>query len=106
MYDREFGLDERARGFAAAIAEPFQLVGIVMGSRFVTRRYINDIKGLITFLSTIALATSGVLVLFAVAPNVVAAVAVNCVISAALATLGPGLLVAFSLAIPPRARAT
>ena len=106
MYDREFGLGERGRGFAAAIAEPFQLVGIVLGSRFVTRRYINDIKGLITFLSTIALATSGVLVLFALAPNVVAAVAVNCVISAALATLGPGLLVAFSLAIPPRARAT
>ncbi len=106
LYDREFGLGERGRGFAAAIAEPFQLVGIVLGSRFVTRRYMNNMKGLIKFLARIAVATSGVLVLFALSPNIATAVAMNCVISAALATLGPGILVAFSLAIPPRARAT
>jgi ABC-type branched-subunit amino acid transport system ATPase component/MFS family permease len=106
LYEREFGLDERARGFAAAIAEPFQLVGIVLGARIVTRRYMSDMAGLIKFLATIALATSVVFVGFALAPNVVTAVAMNCLISAALATLGPGILVAFSLAIPARARAT
>ena len=31
MYEQEFGLDERARGVASAIAEPFQLVGLVLG---------------------------------------------------------------------------
>lgn len=66
----------------------------------------NNMKGLIKFLARIAVATSGVLVLFALSPNIATAVAMNCVISAALATLGPGILVAFSLAIPPRARAT
>ena len=29
LYEQEFGLDERARGIASAIAEPFQLVGLV-----------------------------------------------------------------------------
>ena len=106
LYEREFGLDERARGFAAAIAEPFQLVGIVFGSRIVTRRYMQNMEGLIRFLATVALVTSTAFVAFALAPNIVVAVAINCVISASLAMLGPGILVAFSLAIPPRARAT
>jgi ABC-type branched-subunit amino acid transport system ATPase component/predicted MFS family arabinose efflux permease len=106
LYEREFHLDERARGFAAAIAEPFQLVGIVLGSRIITRRYMQNMEGLIRFLSTVALVTSIAFVGFALAPNIVVAVAMNCVISAALATLGPGILVAFSLAIPARARAT
>ena len=106
LYDREFGLDERGRGFAAAIAEPFQLVGIVLGARFVTRNFMNNMKGLIRFLSWIAVGTSVLLVAFALSPNVATAIAFNCAISAALATLGPGILVAFSLAIPARARAT
>ena len=37
MYEQEFDLDERARGVAAAVAEPFQLVGLVVGARIVTR---------------------------------------------------------------------
>jgi ABC-type branched-subunit amino acid transport system ATPase component/MFS family permease len=106
LYDQEFGLDERARGVAAAIAEPFQLVGIVLGARIATKRYAGDMKGLIRFLGTLAIITSFASIAFALAPNVVIAVAVNCVISAALAALAPGLLAALSLAIPPRARAT
>ena len=106
LYDREFGLDERGRGLAAAISEPFQLVGIVLGARFVTRNFMNNMKGLIRFLSWIAISTSVLLVAFALAPNIGTAIAMNCAISATLATLGPGILVAFSLAIPARARAT
>jgi branched-chain amino acid transport system ATP-binding protein len=106
LYDREFGLDERGRGLAAAIAEPFQLVGIVLGARFVTRNFMNNMKGLIRFLSWIAIGTSVLLVAFALSPNIATAIAMNCAISASLATLGPGILVAFSLAIPARARAT
>ena len=106
LYDREFGLDERGRGLAAAISEPFQLVGIVLGARFVTRNFMNNMKGLIRFLSWIAISTSVLLVAFALSPNIGTAIAMNCAISATLATLGPGILVAFSLAIPARARAT
>ncbi|MEY2522434.1 MAG: hypothetical protein QOJ66_999 [Ilumatobacteraceae bacterium] len=106
LYEQEFGLDERARGFASAIAEPFQLVGLVLGSRIVTRRFLGNMRGLIRFLAKVAIATSIAAIGFALAPNVVVAVGVNCVISASLAILGPGILVALSLAIPPRARAT
>ena len=106
LYDREFGLDERQRGFAAAFAEPFQLVGIVVGARIVTRRYINNVKGLIRFLATIAIFTSLVFIGFALSPNIFVAVSMNCCINAGLAMLGPGIFVAFSLAIPPRARST
>ena len=106
LYEREFGLDERARGVAAAISEPFALVGIILGSRIITRKYMGDMAGLIKFLATIAIASSLAFAGFALAPNIIVAVAMNCIISAALATLGPGILVAFSLAIPARARAT
>ena len=106
LYEQEFGLDERARGFASAIAEPFQLVGLVLGSRIVTRRFLGNMRGLIRFLAKVAIATSIAAIGFSLAPNIVVAVAVNCVISASLAMLGPGILVALSLAIPPRARAT
>ena len=106
MYEQQFGLDERARGVAAAVSEPFQLVGLVIGSRIITKRYIANMSGLITFLSRIALATSVLSIGFALSPNIVVAVAFNCVISASLAVVGPGILVALSLAIPARARAT
>ncbi len=106
LYDEEFGLDERARGVAAAVAEPFALVGLVIGARVATKRYIGNVKGLIRFVASVALLCSIASAGFALAPNVYIAVALNCVISASLAVVGPGVLAALSLAIPPRARAT
>ncbi len=106
LYEQQFGLDERARGVAAAIAEPFQLLGLVVGTRFITKRYMADMRGLIRFISRVAIGTSIASIGFAAAPNVVVAVAFNCLISATLAVVGPGILVALSLAIPSRARAT
>ncbi len=106
LYEQKFDLDERARGVAAAVSEPFALVGLVIGARIATRRYIGNVKGLIRFVATVALLTSVATAGFAFAPNVYVAVALNCVISASLAIIGPGVLAALSLAIPPRARAT
>jgi branched-chain amino acid transport system ATP-binding protein len=106
LYDQKFGLDERARGVAAAVSEPFALVGLVIGARIATRRFIGDVAGLIKFVASVALLTSVASAGFAFAPNVYVAVALNCVISASLAIIGPGVLAALSLAIPPRARAT
>lgn len=106
LYDQEFGLDERARGVAAAIAEPFQLVGLVLGARFIAKRYAGDVAGLARVGANIAMAAAFLAGAFALAPNIVVAVAINCVISAALAVLAPAIFSALSLAIPPRARAT
>ena len=106
LYDQEFGLDERARGVAAAIAEPFQLVGLVLGARFIAKRYTGNVAGLARVGANIAMAAAVLAGAFALAPNIVVAVAINCVISAALAVLAPAIFSALSLAIPPRARAT
>ena len=106
LYEQKFGLDERARGVAAAVSEPFALVGLVIGARIATRRFVGNVKGLIRFVASIALLTSVASAGFAFAPNVYVAVVLNCVISASLAIIGPGVLAALSLAIPPRARAT
>ncbi|MEY3055149.1 MAG: hypothetical protein RL550_1672 [Actinomycetota bacterium] len=106
LYDQEFGLDERARGVAAAIAEPFQLVGLVLGARFIAKRYAGNVAGLARVGANIAIAAAVLAGAFALAPNIVVAVAINCVISAALAVLAPAIFSALSLAIPPRARAT
>ena len=106
LYEQKFNLDERARGVAAAISEPFQVVGLVIGARIATRRFIGNVKGLVRFLASIAILTSVATVGFVFSPNIVIAVAFNCVISGALAIIGPGMLAALSLAIPPRARAT
>ncbi len=106
LYDQKFGLNERGRGVAAAVSEPFALVGLVVGARIATRRFIGNVKGLIRFVASIAILTSVASAGFAFAPNIYIAVALNCVISAALAIIGPGVLAALSLAIPPRARAT
>lgn len=106
LYDQEFGLDERGRGVAAAIAEPFQLVGLVLGARFIAKRYAGNVAGLARVGANIAMAAAVLAGAFALAPNIVVAVAINCVISAALAVLAPAIFSALSLAIPPRARAT
>ena len=106
LYDQKFGLNERGRGIAAAVSEPFALVGLVVGARIATRRFIGNVKGLIRFVASVAILTSVASAGFAFAPNIYIAVALNCVISAALAIIGPGVLAALSLAIPPRARAT
>jgi ABC-type branched-subunit amino acid transport system ATPase component/MFS family permease len=106
MYEQQFGLGERGRGIAAAIAEPFQLVGLIVGTRFVTRRFAGDLRAINRFGAKVAGATSVLAIGFALAPNVVVAVAINCLISAALAVVGPSILVSLSLAIPARARAT
>ena len=106
LYEDQFGLDERGRGVAAAVAEPFQLVGLVIGTRYITKRFMTDMSGLIRFIARVAIGTSVASVGFAFSPNIYIAVALNCVISGTLAVVGPGILVALSLAIPSRARAT
>ncbi len=98
------GLDERGRGFAAAAAEPFALVGLYYGARIGTRLIVKDPGLVLRFISIIAFVTSALAAVFAFAPNVPVAIAANIGISISLAIVGPGVLASLSLAIPPRAR--
>ncbi|MFM7252894.1 MAG: ATP-binding cassette domain-containing protein [Ilumatobacteraceae bacterium] len=63
-------------------------------------------SALATVGANVSLAAAVLAAGFALAPNIYVAVAVNCLISASLAVLGPAVFASLSLAIPPRARAT
>ncbi|MFM9036283.1 MAG: MFS transporter [Actinomycetota bacterium] len=106
LYEREFGLDERARGIAAAIAEPFQLVGLIVGARWISKRYASNVAGLTRVGANVSIIAAVLAGAFALSPNIVVAVALPCGISASLAVLAPAIFSGLSLAIPPRARAT
>jgi branched-chain amino acid transport system ATP-binding protein len=104
VYDEVFGLTVRERGLAAAAAEPWSLVGLIVGARVATRLMAKGPEHILGFLSKMAWLVSLALLVFAAAPNVWVAVAAHSVISAILAVLAPGILATLSLAIPPRAR--
>ena len=104
FYEEEFGLNEVARGSVAAAVEPLQLVGLIIGAKVATRYVLTDPGRILKFLSWISLAASVLAAIFALAPNIVVAVAANALITASLAIVGPGILATLSLAIPPRTR--
>ena len=104
LYEEVFNLDERARGFIAAGVEPVQLVGLIVGARIGMRLVARDPGLVLRFLALVAVVASASAVVFALAPTVWLSVVANAVITASLAVLGPGILAALSLAIPPRAR--
>ncbi len=104
VYDEVFDLSVRQRGLAAAAAEPWALVGLIVGARIATRLMAKGPEHLLGFLSRTAWVVSAALLVFAAAPNVWVAIAAHSVITATLAVLAPGILATLSLAIPPRAR--
>jgi branched-chain amino acid transport system ATP-binding protein len=104
LYEDVFGLDERARGFAAAAVEPAQLVGLIYGARIGTRLLAKGPEHVLRFLSLVAWGVSGGLVGFALAPHIAVALALNAAITGALAILTPGIFTCLAAAIPPRAR--
>jgi branched-chain amino acid transport system ATP-binding protein len=104
VYADVFDLGDRARGFVTGLVEPAQLVGLIFGARVATRLMAKGPEHVLRFLSHAAFVVSGALIVFALAPNIVVAVAAHAVITATLAVLTPGILASLSLAIPPRAR--
>ncbi|MGV3758243.1 MAG: MFS transporter [Actinomycetota bacterium] len=104
VYDEIFGLDERARGMAAAAAEPWALAGLIYGARMATRLYSKGPEHILGFLSKVTIVVAAARVVFAAAPNVAVALGAHSVITAAFAIIAPGVLATLSLAIPPRAR--
>ena len=102
LYEEVFDLDERARGFVAAAVEPVQLVGLIVGARIATRAAGRGPRARCSrFLAAHRRRRVRRLVVFALAPNSAVAIAANVVITGVLAILGPGILAALSLAIPP-----
>ena len=105
FYEEVFDLDERARGFVAASTEPLQLVGLFIGASVGTKLMQRDPGLLLRFLGTMAFIVAAAFAVFALSPWLWLSIAINAVVSAGLAAIGPGIYAALALAIPPRARA-
>ena len=104
LYEEVFGLDAWERAWALVPVQLVELVGVAIGARYTTRALARGASQTFGVLAIAAWIASIVAVGFAAAPNIVLAVAANCVISAALVVVGPGVFASLSLAIPPRAR--
>jgi branched-chain amino acid transport system ATP-binding protein len=104
LYAQVFHLDERARGFVAAGVEPFAILGLLLGAKVGTRLLISNPARVMRYLAIAAFVVSGLAAVLALAPALAVAVAANALIVASLAVVGPGLLAALSLVIPPRCR--
>ncbi len=104
LYDEAYGLDERARGIVAAVSEPGQIIGLIIGAKVATSLAKRDPGLILGFLAVVSLITAGLSAVFAVVPILGVAIAANILIALCLAVVGPGILASLSLAIPPRAR--
>lgn len=115
LYADEFGLDERSRGVAASLAEPAQILGLVIGASVGTRLYRRNPRLIFRFLGLVTLGVAVLAVAFALSPAWFITIGeirlpwvsllINAMISGSLAFLIPGILAALSVAIPARARA-
>jgi branched-chain amino acid transport system ATP-binding protein len=104
FYDEVFNLDERARGIIAAATEPAQLGGLAVGASVGLKLVAKDPGLIIKFLALSTTLTSIMAAGLALSPRVWMAISFSALISFSVAIVGPGLLAALSLAIPPRAR--
>ncbi len=105
FYEDVFGLDERTRGFIAAGVEPAQLLGLIVGAGLGVKLVSRDPALIVRLLAVAAFVGSIFVVGFALSPTVWMAVGFYALLTFSFAILGPGLIAALSLAIPPRARA-
>jgi ABC-type branched-subunit amino acid transport system ATPase component/MFS family permease len=104
VYDEVFRLDEFERGLVAAFAEPFQIVGLIVGIPVLTRIALRSPGLILKFTAAAGSVVAGCIALFAFAPNLAVAVLANMLIAVPFALLVPSILSVLSLAIPPRAR--
>ena len=103
-YEDVYGLEEGKRALIAAVAEPFQLLGILIGIPIATRLFARGPGLVLRFVAVVGTLSGLFLALFAYAPNLPAAILFNILASSVLGVIGPGITAVLSLAIPPRAR--
>ncbi|HEY4376259.1 MAG TPA: MFS transporter, partial [Acidimicrobiales bacterium] len=104
QYAETFHLSEVRRAGIGVPVEMLELIGLVIGARWSTKLLARGPKAVFRLIAAAAVVASGLSVVFALAPDVWVAIAANALIVGALAIVGPGVLAALSLAIPPRAR--
>jgi branched-chain amino acid transport system ATP-binding protein len=104
LYEEKFGLDERARGFIAALIEPAQLVGLVIGATLGTRLMARNPGLALRLVSVTATVSAVVAALWAIAPSIGLSIAAQVIVTASSAVLSPAITASLTMAIPPSAR--
>jgi ABC-type branched-subunit amino acid transport system ATPase component/predicted MFS family arabinose efflux permease len=105
FYEEIFGLNEVQRGVVAAVAEPAQIVGFIVGIPIATRLLARDAGLVLKFLAVVTGVIAAAWIVFSQAPNLPVAIGSNLVISGSLGLLAPGIYSVLSLAVPPKVRA-
>jgi branched-chain amino acid transport system ATP-binding protein len=104
FYEQEFGLNSAQRGFAAAITEPAQILGLVAGIPIANRLLKRDPALVLRFMAVVGVVVAACFATLAVTPYLALVIAMNMVIAAAAAVLAPGVYSVLSLTFPPRVR--
>ncbi len=104
LYEEVYDLDELQRGYLAAVAEPFQFLGLAVGAKLGTRLFLRDPALIFRFLKGVSFTCAALVACFALSPNIYLTVLSNIALTSVLAVLLPGLFATLSLAIPARAR--
>ena len=104
FYDEVFRLDEFERGLVAALAEPMQIVGVIVGIPIATRLALRSPGLVLRFTAIVGVVVAIGILLFGLAPSLPVAIGAHMLITAPFALLVPAILSVLSLAIPPRAR--
>jgi ABC-type branched-subunit amino acid transport system ATPase component len=104
QYQNTFHLGAERRALLVAPVQVFHLAGLVVGAILATRLAARGMRPFFRLLGAGAGVGAGFAALFAVAPSLPVAFVANAGIEGSLAVVGPGMLAALSLAIPPRAR--
>ncbi len=105
FYEDIFKLDEFQRGVVAAIAEPFQLVGLFVLIPIAARMALKSPALVLRFAALAGAIVAGGIVLYALSPRVGFAVGAHILLTIPFAVLTPAIVSVLSMAIPPRARA-
>ncbi|HTD51103.1 MAG TPA: ATP-binding protein, partial [Acidimicrobiia bacterium] len=104
FYQHVFHLDDFQRGIVAALAEPGQIIAILLGIPLASRLMLRDPGGGLRMLAGLGVVIAAAWTAFAFAPNLGIAIAMNFVVSGLSSLLVPGIFAALSLTIPPKVR--
>ncbi|MDQ1479984.1 MAG: branched-chain amino acid transport system ATP-binding protein livF, partial [Actinomycetota bacterium] len=103
-YEQVFNLGDFQRGVVAAVAEPAQIVAILLGIPLAARLMLRDPGLGMRLLAVLGTVIAGCWIVFALAPNLGVAIAMNIAVSGLSSLLVPGIYASLSLTIPPKVR--
>ena len=104
FYQQILHLDASSRGFVLALTEPGAVLGLIIGGTIIRPLIVRDPGAVMRLIGVSSTLAAGLLVGFALSPDVLVAGTFQFLLSAVMATIVPGLTTVLSLVIPPRMR--